>query len=228
MIGVALYRGVSPLSRLIRWQTCSVYSHAALIDLGTNQVWEAWARVGVQGPHGAGDYHTPGTQVDVFKIVPDLTPTEETRLRRYAEQQMGRGYDYLGVLRFISRRSTHDPRAKLFCSEYVDQAFYQAGRPLLFRVNSDRVAPGHLAWSPLLQYVRHFHTSKLPPASGSDATIRLRASDAPRCPTFGAADRTVPVQGQGEKTVLQWVSAVLQDIGGGSWSVKWGDWSCAR
>lgn len=228
MIGVALYRGTSLISKLIRWQSRSVYSHAALIDLGTNQVWEAWQYVGVQGPHGAGDFHTPGTQVDVFQIVPALTPAQETLLLHYAKSQVGRRYDYRGVLHFISRRSGGDPRARLFCSEYVHQAFFQAGRPLLARVISDRVAPGHLAWSPLLQFVGSFRTSRLPCPAVSTARIRRGRLDAPGCPTFDAGNGTAPASGPGGKTVLQWVSAVLQDIGANSWIVKWGDLSCAR
>lgn len=143
---VALYRGVSPLSRAIRWQTRGEYSHAAIV-LPCGSVIEAWPG-GVQENPCLGKAHTPGTRVDLFDV-PGLTGAMVHEVERFLRSEIGCGYDYLGVLRFVSRRrGAHDE--KWFCSELVFEALRRVGIYLLARVEAWRVSPTDLGMSPLL------------------------------------------------------------------------------
>ena len=139
---VLLFRGRGLISRLIRWQTRSCYSHAAL-RLPTGQIIEAWPGKGVHLTTLA-DY----TGVDVF-TVPSAARHQWEWAISYARGQVGRGYDYWGVLRFISRDNLPDSE-RWFCSELVFAALHQAGVHLLKRVPSWAVTPRDLSLSPLL------------------------------------------------------------------------------
>lgn len=170
MIGIALYRGVSGLSRLIRFQTRSCYSHAAFIDTATHEVFESTIRgKGVQGWIPAGKLHTAGTVVDVFVPVTPLSMDEEHRLRLWLAIQQGKGYDFLGILRFIDRRRHVDNDRRWFCSELVFSGFLDLGRALLVHIPAYAVAPAHLAWSPLLRRIGQFTTGEKTPLTPAEA-----------------------------------------------------------
>jgi len=162
MIGIALYRGTSKVSRIIRWQTRSCYSHAALIDTATRQVFEAWHKGGVLGWHDAGHIHTPGTVVDVYVPLQTLSADEETKILVWCSLQRGKGYDFRGVLRFLDRQRHVDNDLRWFCSELVFTAFLNLGRALLVHIPAYAVAPAHLAWSPLLTRIAQFTTGQTP------------------------------------------------------------------
>lgn len=144
---ILLYRGVSLVSRAIRWQTRSEYSHAAWM-LPDGSVIEAW-RSGVRHVPSPFVNHSPGTEIDVY-AVDGLTSRQARDVRDFLLAQVGRGYDWLSVLRFVSRREGASSR--WFCSELVHAALAEAGVELL-RGPSWQFAPGHLAWSPLVSRV---------------------------------------------------------------------------
>ena len=150
---VALYRGKSVVSRLIRWQTRSQYSHAALL-LPNGSVLESWHRGGVSHNHGLGACHTPGTEVDLFAVESSkgFALVDWARTLDFAFAQIGHTYDYRSVARFLSRRA-EKADGKWFCSELVFAAIKAGGLDLLANTSADRVAPGHLAWSPFLRFV---------------------------------------------------------------------------
>lgn len=151
---IALYRGKSVVSRLIRWRTWSDYSHAAWLCLdGT--VLDAWQKGGVRHVANISVGHKPNTPVEFFSV--DITPAERIRIEKFLRDQVGKKYDFHGVLKFISRRkTTHDQQRKWFCSELVSAAFNRIGHPLLARIRDEQVSPGLLAISPLLH--RHSWT----------------------------------------------------------------------
>lgn len=144
MLRVGLFRGRGLISAAIRWQTWSEYSHAALV-LPDLRIIEAW-----QG-FGAGVRLTSLENWEGVRFfgVQGLTPSQSAVAHRWAEAQCGKPYDYLGVLRFMSRR-TSSANHRWFCSELVFEAFMRAGLPLLARTPSSRVSPGLLSRSPLL------------------------------------------------------------------------------
>jgi hypothetical protein len=124
---------------------------------------EAWQGSGVilvsDIMHGI---HTPGTIIDCYEI-PGMIPEAQRLVWAFHASQLGKKYDYRGVLRFISRRSVMaagsapapgaDPYPDVdrwFCSQIVAQAFNYAREPLL-RAPSYRVSPTMLTYSPLLK-----------------------------------------------------------------------------
>ena len=146
---IALYQGTSTISRLIRWQTRSKYSHAAfLADDGT--VIEAW-QPEVRMVSNLSTQHTPGTLVDIFEFKQRLTAAEDERLWKLALDDRGIPYDYTGVLRFVTRLPENERRkSKLFCSEQVFSRCAMIGRHLLERTEAWRVPPDWISRSSLL------------------------------------------------------------------------------
>jgi len=146
---IALYKGKSIVSRLIRWRTWSEYSHAAWVcEDGT--ILDAWQKGGVRHVANISVGHKPGTPVEFFTLY--LTPMQRGMIECFLKRQVGKKYDWHGVLKFISRRkTTADQQKKWFCSELISAAFNHARRPLLVRIRDEQVSPGLLAISPLLK-----------------------------------------------------------------------------
>ncbi len=144
---ILLYQGRSLLSRSIKFRTWRDYSHAAL-EIHADEIIDAWKR-GVRVIETPHEGHDPETIIHAFRV-PPLTDEQRMAIKYFAREQVGRPYDYRGVLRFISRRDPRRQNKKWFCSELVFEAFLRAGIELLARVPSHRVSPGDLALSPLL------------------------------------------------------------------------------
>ena len=143
---IAAYRGKSFVSRAIRWQTRGVYSHIAVM-LSDDEIVEAWhnpARVRII--KSLSDGHTPGTQVDIFEV--PTTPEQDAIIRSFLLAQVGKKYDFAGVVRFMSRRDK-DNIDKWFCSELAFAAFQLAGVYLLRRIRAFQVDPVRLITSPV-------------------------------------------------------------------------------
>lgn len=150
---VALYKGHSFISRCIKWISRGEYSHAALVDAQTGETWEAW--------HNPGHFrklptpwtmHSPGTEIDFF-TVEGMTPEKAHIIRGICETwaTLGVRYDYLGVLRFITRRKRRTPiDSELFCSEADSLALLWADLPIL-NADPSLISPSHLAWSTRLK-----------------------------------------------------------------------------
>lgn len=144
LVRVALFRGRGILSALIRWQTWSNYSHAALV-LPDGSIVEAWHR----GPGVRKKQLTDMNGVEIYRVK-GLTKQQSDIAAEFAVDQLGQKYDYFGVFRFLNRRTVSD-NGKWFCSELVYAAFKEAGVHLLSKdTDPSRVSPGLLSRSPLL------------------------------------------------------------------------------
>lgn len=139
---VLLFRGRGVISTLVRWQTRSIYSHAALL-LPNGQILESWQGAGVR-VRSLSDW----SGVDCFRVQ-GMTGDQWGQALRFAYRQIGAGYDYISVARFVSRRNAPD-NGRWFCSELVAAALQVAGVQLLARVDPAEVSPAMLSWSPLL------------------------------------------------------------------------------
>jgi uncharacterized protein YycO len=139
---ILLFKGRGIISTLIRWQTRSPYSHAAIL-LADGSIVESWQGKGVRGT----ELHD-WKNVDVF-YVPSATNAQWFNVVLFMLNRIGKGYDYWGVLRFITRTNM-PPNDKWFCSEIVFEAFQEAGINLLERIDPWEVSPGLLSLSPLL------------------------------------------------------------------------------
>ena len=148
---IALYQGRGLLSRAIRFQTRSKYSHAAFL-LNDGSVIEAWQpcvrHVMPCAPGGHGEplfalskQHTPGTVVDIFQFVTPLDKFETSKLEYLAKCDIGTPYDYKSIVRFLTRERGDGSKRKLFCSEQVFSRCAQVGRLLLQRTEPWRVPP---------------------------------------------------------------------------------------
>jgi len=140
------YKGISWVSKTIRWQTRSVYSHVA-IELSDGRVIEAWHKGGVRVNRDFGARHTPETEVDVFIIEKDFN---ELKVMDFLTPQIGKKYDFWSIVKFLTRRN-EPVDDKWFCSEIVMQAFIEGGLHLLRRIPPSHVDPGHLLTSPYLK-----------------------------------------------------------------------------
>jgi len=111
-------------------------------------VIEAWHKGGVQEVDSISTLHTPGTKVDVFEFT---WKVDGELVEEFARKQVGCKYDFLAILRFLSRRP-YSENKKWFCSELIASAAEYAGYPLI-RLPSYEVSPRDIAASAKLRYV---------------------------------------------------------------------------
>lgn len=139
------YKGVSLVSRLIRFQTRSEYSHIGVM-LDDGSVIEAWMTGMFSGKvrHIPGPFvgHNLDTPIVVFSI---KSPFNEERAEAYLLEQVGQKYDTWNVLRFVSRRKAVS-NLKKFCSELAMLGLREGGKRVL-NVNPSLVSPGVLLMS---------------------------------------------------------------------------------
>ena len=120
------YRGVSVVSKLIKLQTRSDYSHVA-VELTDGGVIEAWQSGGVRRIDNAFIDHSPRTVIDAYRVSAYF---DEAAVEEYLYNSIGQAYDFSSVLRFVTRRHATD-NTKKFCSELVELAFKAGGCNLL-------------------------------------------------------------------------------------------------
>ncbi|WP_456459700.1 YiiX/YebB-like N1pC/P60 family cysteine hydrolase [Desulfurobacterium sp.] len=153
-------KGISLTSRLIRWWQWSFpYTHIAyclsLSDLNDPIVVEAWWNGVRQGKFS--DVHTPGTEFAVYSI--QVTEEQKEKIEEFLQRQLGKPYDWLGILGFPLRNWKLESKDRWFCSELVFTAFKQAGVELLKNTHPSEVSPRLFLKSPLLQFK---YSAKLP------------------------------------------------------------------
>jgi uncharacterized protein YycO len=142
---IGLHRADGWVSKAIKWQTRSDYSHASLV-LPDNTVLESMQGRGVvkyRSVQGCAEV------VDLFSVTA-LARVHNDALQ-FALEQLGKPYDYTMVARFISRRPANRAESgKWFCSELVFAAFAHAGLLLLRDTQAWEVSPELLSKSPYL------------------------------------------------------------------------------
>jgi len=113
------YMGVSFISRVIEARTWSKYSHVSIIlspaetiifcefmrkthpnypDYDEESEVESWQDGGVVHNKHWGSRHTPGTKVDLFEYKIKLTEHEICKGIVFLSKQIGKKYDYAGVV----------------------------------------------------------------------------------------------------------------------------------
>lgn len=139
------YRGKGVGAALIRWFSRSKYSHVS-IAFNDGTVYEACPLKGVRKTTLKS---TKGVTPFVFKLGAPID-TEAVRIFCEAEVSAGTKYDYWGVICFtlgIKPRRSND---KYFCSEFGMDATAVGGVRLLERVESFKVRPDEMSWSPVI------------------------------------------------------------------------------
>lgn len=150
---IALYKGKSIVSGIIRWITWGQYSHASWIRDDYKE-YESWQLSGVVFNPLWGSRHTPGTEVDLYDFRQPLTCKELTIMEDFMRDCVGEKYDWAGVLAFlpIIRLFKGHNDGRWFCSEFIAEALKQAGREL-YEKDSYKVSPSDIAFCPLLKCV---------------------------------------------------------------------------
>jgi hypothetical protein len=174
-----LFRGEYLISKLFRRADRSYYSHAALSAWWGHRLMILQAEgTGIQAiPLSVAIGTYPG-RADWYTLKREQVTDFDLKLGRAlreAKSDLGLAYGYLDLLRNIARWAVHvrladptRPRA-MFCSEYVERCFREAGMSLTNR--PDIVTfPKHIAASPLVSYVGTIpHDPKLLDARDDDA-----------------------------------------------------------
>jgi hypothetical protein len=144
-----------PLSWAIKQITREPYVHAAiLVDETKNEIIEAFF------PHvrrrALADNELSG--IDVFAVT-NITSEQEEAVIAYAQSCVTEGEDYSianlfrflpGVRDVIGEASDDSARNAVFCSQFAFDAVHRGGGIQLLNAHSYEIAPGYLAWSPLL------------------------------------------------------------------------------
>lgn len=122
--------------------------------------WSWCSHVDVEAPDGGLVGAMPGQGVvrrpapfDVGRVeryALDLEPETERQVRAALAGQIGKPYDWPGILGWALRRDWQDTD-RWFCSELIAWAFAQAGHPLLRAADVWRITPRDLLLSPLLR-----------------------------------------------------------------------------
>ena len=149
------YYGRSCVSRVIEFLTWGEISHVAIRDPQQGCVWEAWQRGGVSKVPDISTNHTDSTRVDVFAL--DLTKEQYDKAVAFLDAQVGKPYDFKGVLSFVFRHPVGSDGA-WFCSE-VAQRVTQEISVVLQRCPSYKASPTILFYSPVQRFVRTEYTS---------------------------------------------------------------------
>ena len=140
---ILLFRGRGIVSNLIRWQSRGQYSHAAIL-MPDGQIVESWQGAGVR-VKTLSDWD----DIDAFTI-PGMPDAAWDDAIGFALDQVGKGYDYVGVARFITRQKGYPDLKKWFCSELVFAALEWVGWAPFDRIEPWAVSPGLLLVSPKL------------------------------------------------------------------------------
>lgn len=142
VLRVALFSGGDPIAKVVRWQTRSPYSHAALLLPCGQRVIESYPGRGVRVRHLlAGDW----PHIDLYEVE-GLTPDLSRQVLAFAERERGKPYDWRSVLRFVTRTPAR-LNGRWFCSELVYAALAHVHIHLLARIEAHNVSPGMLALS---------------------------------------------------------------------------------
>ena len=173
---IALFKGKSAVSRLIRWFTRSKFSHAAFVFderaqntaiqmvkdglrfkkldyISVGSVVEAW-QGGVKNSPSVSTLHTRGTPISIMSYAHQISLDQERRLILYLDQDIGLPYDYMDIVRFILRVNGH-PGESVFCSFEVARRQHDIDYPLFARTEGWRVPPDWLWRTIALRFDRN-------------------------------------------------------------------------
>jgi uncharacterized protein YycO len=147
-IYVSLHKAHGFFDKLIKWQTRSEYSHAAIL-LSENEIVEAR---GLHGVRQLSEFHfKKNEEIDIYSV--EVTDEQAAKITSFVNAQLGKAYDWTMVIRFVTRKqATLGSINRWFCSEIIYAAFEQAGVDLLQQTEPWEVSPGLLSRSPLLKF----------------------------------------------------------------------------
>ena len=137
------FKGSWLVGSAIRWQTWGDWGHVAL-QFPSGVSYES---VGLKGviEHLGG--HPRINEATVLEL--HCTTSEVEAMEKWCKEQVGKGYDYRAILRFVTR-SRYWSNDRWFCSELGFCASREASIELFSRVKPWKVHPSLLFTSPKL------------------------------------------------------------------------------
>lgn len=145
-IRVALFaESVSPISKLIEWETRSKYCHAAIV-CRDGSVVEAIEGVGVHRLTGLKTVKAPD-HIDLFAVG---SMCSADLVEAFLQAQIGKPYDWPDLFGFLTRDGKNEDRGAWFCSELAFAAIEAGGITLLRDIPPYQVSPATLSLSPFL------------------------------------------------------------------------------
>lgn len=158
---ILLYKGDSFVSKLIKWNTNSLYSHVSVVvDGEMNLAIES--NTGSQSGVRALDLRKlKASDIDVFRVKAAGSYKPE-QVISYLVSCLGSHYDYPGViwlgvlkvLRLKKQANKFQEAKDYFCSELVYEAFKSAGLDIVPQIGAaETTSPGDIARSPLIEKV---------------------------------------------------------------------------
>jgi len=144
------------VSKAIRFFSWGIYSHAAIClpDEGYI-IYESWDGVGVRQCKSISDGHKKGTRVDFFSL--GVTEDQYIKIVDALRSQLGKKYDYWGVIRFIPffRAFMGKPSKRTqpawFCSIYACWALAK-GDVYLLNKDAYKISPSDMATSTVIKF----------------------------------------------------------------------------
>ena len=136
----------SLISKVIRFRTWGKYSHVQIIvDV------EPKLTVISADEEGVTYRDVREEEFQTYSILTCHSLTEEMRhdILDFCFQQIGKGYDFLGLADFLVNADLKD-EDRWYCSELAFEAYRQIGVPLLRRIDHAFVNPMDLYMSPIL------------------------------------------------------------------------------
>jgi len=149
------FKGISFVSKTIRLFTWGEYSHVGVLT-DNDRLIEAWHLGGVIENFLSQAPHTKGTVVDVYRILSDY---DEKVFLSELRAEVGKGYDYYGIVNFIRRKDSNNWN-RWFCSELVHAKLARAGA-LTLNAPCHKVNPTMLSYSPILSKTGTFKFGEL-------------------------------------------------------------------
>lgn len=137
-VTLLLYRARGKVfDKLIRWWTGSRYSHCELLfEDGSMISADSWGYKKVR--------YTTGYNPDNWdKLTISMQPERVKILREWCDRQVGKGYDWTGVVRFVLP-FVPQLNSRWFCSELCGAALRYVG-VLPYTVDVHGLSPGGLA-----------------------------------------------------------------------------------
>lgn len=144
---VLLYRPKSLIGKLIGFYTRSNYCHVGVL-FSDNKIIDCHPGRGVK----IRDFTEEDSKIcEIYNISSQLKINEE-KSRFFAEKQIGKKYDWAGIIGFITKQTVEDriSSQKWICSELLFEIFKKSNIHLLNVPSSWLLSPRDISLSPFL------------------------------------------------------------------------------
>jgi hypothetical protein len=162
---IVMFKGTGLVSRIIKWRTKSVYSHAGVVAWWNERliVLEAVGKGVVARPISYALHHYKGG-FDYYRLKAEYPVTANKRKQMvvFAQRQLGKEYATWEVVKFffrllfnlkMTKRDSPKPPGKFFCSQYVSAIYREGGLDLEMKFGDKFTTPCQISESKLLEYV---------------------------------------------------------------------------